>query len=320
MGNVSTRSALMRERGSAKRLALAQQRAQADANEQAAKALKAAERAAAAAEAARAIKEAAVRAEAAETAAAEAAPPRARLGGLGGSGRLQLRGTPRATGLTPFVEGSKVVVKRSTGEDDIGIISAYDAVKRVYLVSLPDGAQKTCLHTHLRAAPFDPNTSVLVKRSNGEEAMGTIVSYDAKEGGPGGGKGVYVVSFPDGMQKQCREGAAGGVRLNPFPIGRKVIVKRSSGEETLGTVQAYDSKPAAGSGVKGGIYTVALADGSQKMCLEKDMKTVKTAANNTGGGANGNGATAVSAAVAANERKPSVVKFGQADSSGMLEV
>ena len=94
---------------------LAQQRAQADANEQAAKALKAAERAAAAAEAARAIKEAAVRAEAAETAAAEAAPPRARLGGLGGSGRLQLRGTPRATGLTPFVEGSKVVVKRSTG-------------------------------------------------------------------------------------------------------------------------------------------------------------------------------------------------------------
>ena len=70
--------------------------------------------------------------------------------------------------------------------------------------------------------------------------------------------------------------------------------------------------------MKGGIYTVALADGSQKMCLEKDMKAVKTAANNTGGGANGNGA-AVSAAVA-NERKPSVVKFGQADSSGMLEV
>ena len=41
-----------------------------------------------------------------------------------------------------------------------------------------------------------------------------------------------------------------------FPVGSKILVKRSSGAESLATVDAFDSKR--------GVYTVALAEGGKK--------------------------------------------------------
>lgn len=116
------------------------------------------------------------------------------------------------------------------------------------------------------AAPtplYAVGTEVLVKRSSGDESEGTIETYDARRKlftvklDGGGSKRVTA----DQMRPQPLHGGSGA----GYPIGSVVLVKRSSGDETMATVvKVYDERR--------DLYLLSLAGGGLKQATSKQLR------------------------------------------------
>ena len=64
---------------------------------------------------------------------------------------------PAATYASPlFAPRAPVLVKRSSGEETQAVVESYDPLQQFYVVVLPDGKQKRCVESMLRAPPYPP--------------------------------------------------------------------------------------------------------------------------------------------------------------------
>ena len=117
-----------------------------------------------------------------------------------------------------FARGTKVLVKRSNGEEIEATIYKYDNAKRSYWVTLPGQEKPKMLNPNAEVRAVEPTITptipskppptirptifavgakVLVKRSSGEEVLATVYKYDVD-------KQAYTVTLPGGMRKMCR--------------------------------------------------------------------------------------------------------------------
>jgi hypothetical protein len=143
---------------------------------------------------------------------------------------------PTGTTSQRFATGSRVFVKRSSGDESIAYVKKYVATTQVYTVELDklgSGKQKEATESYLREADtkseadtatqkFANGSRVFVKRSSGEESFGYVKVYDAK-------KQVYTVELDkigSGTLKQCGEGSmrdATPVKLESVPEEREEL-------------------------------------------------------------------------------------------------
>ena len=97
------------------------------------------------------------------------------------------------------------------------------------------------------AQKFAKGSRVFVKRSSGDESFGYVKKYDAKEQQP------YTVELESGKDEKFDEAEIEKKPAQKFANGSRVLVKRSSGDESFGYVKEYNEKTQ--------VYTVKLDTG-----------------------------------------------------------
>ena len=97
------------------------------------------------------------------------------------------------------------------------------------------------------AQKFAKGSRVFVKRSSGDESFGYVKKYDAKEQQP------YTVELESGKDEKFDEAEIEKKPAQKFANGSRVLVKRSSGDESFGYVKEYNEKTQ--------VYTVELKTG-----------------------------------------------------------
>ena len=97
------------------------------------------------------------------------------------------------------------------------------------------------------AQKFAKGSRVFVKRSSGDESFGYVKKYDAKEQQP------YTVELESGKDEKFDEAEIEKKPAQKFANGSRVLVKRSSGDESFGYVKEYNEKTQ--------VYTVKLKTG-----------------------------------------------------------
>ena len=215
-----------------------------------------------------------------------------------------------ASDTNVFAYGTRVLIKRSSGQETEATIDRYDRAQQCYWVTLPGRSEPLMLNANTEIRPveqpdfgvladfgaavqqapsdsvtFARGTKVLVKRSSGEEQEATIHKYDTMKQAyfvilPGKTTPVMLnpaaelraaepaPSVPNKPQLNTRKSFAQRSKSTStfrpmanepaaFAIGTKVLVKRSNGEETDATVQEYDALK--------GEYNVRLSNGSRKI-------------------------------------------------------
>jgi 3D (Asp-Asp-Asp) domain-containing protein len=123
---------------------------------------------------------------------------------------LRLRGGADEADAPAFPIGSRLYVKRSNGEETIAFVKEYDASKNVYTLELDSagsGKTKQCRENAMRAAPA-------------EDAA-------AQEAAAAAAAGAAAAAAAE----------AAAAAAPAYPIGSRVYVKRSSGEDNLAFVK-----------------------------------------------------------------------------------
>ena len=103
-----------------------------------------------------------------------------------------------------FAKGSRVFVKRSSGDESFGYVKKYDAKEQQpYTVELESGALENFDEAEIEKKPaqkFANGSRVLVKRSNRDESVGYVKEYNEKTQ-------KYTVELDAGTHEQSGEGS-----------------------------------------------------------------------------------------------------------------